>query len=45
MTDYEKWLDRYNKKWCTKEQLRKLVELEVLTEQEYEEITNDIYSE
>lgn len=45
MTDFEKWKDRYNKHWCTKAQLAKLVELEVLTESEYEEITGEKYGE
>lgn len=43
MTDFEKWNDRYKKHWCTKEQLKKLVQLEVLTEGEYEEITGEEY--
>ena len=43
MTDFEKWNDRYKKHWCTKEQLRRLVQLEVLSEAEYEEITGEKY--
>lgn len=43
MTDFEKWNDRYKKHWCTKEQLQRLVQLGVLTEEEYEEITGDDY--
>ena len=31
MTDFEKWKDRYDKHWCTKEQLQMLVTLGVLT--------------
>lgn len=43
MIDFEKWNDRYKKHWCTKEQLRRLVQLGVLTEEEYEEITGEPY--
>lgn len=47
MTDFEKWEDRYKKKWCTKAQLRRLVELKVLTVNEevdeYKEITGEDY--
>lgn len=43
MSDFEKWKDRYKKHWCTKDQLRRLVQLEVLTELEYEEITDEEY--
>ena len=43
MTDFEKWNDRYKKHWCTKEQLQRLVQLGVLTEEEYEEITGEEY--
>lgn len=45
MTDFEKWKDRYEKHWCTKDQLRRLVGLEVITEEEYEEITGVKYNE
>lgn len=38
MTNFEKWSDRYKKNWCTKEQLQKLLTLEVLTQAEYNEI-------
>lgn len=41
MSDFEKWNDRYEKHWCTKDQLRRLVDLEVLTDEEYEEITGE----
>lgn len=41
MTDFEKWAGRYKKHWCTKEQLQTLVSLEVLTAQEYEDITGE----
>lgn len=43
MTDFEKWNDRYKKHWCTKDQLRRLVQLGVLTEEEYKEITGEEY--
>ena len=43
MTDFEKWNDRYKKHWCTKEQLQRLVQLGVLTEEEYQEITGEDY--
>ena len=43
MTDFEKWDGRYKKHWCTKEQLQRLVDLGVLTEAEYEEITGETY--
>lgn len=35
MTPFEKWKDRYERNWCTKEQLQKLVLLQVLTQDEY----------
>lgn len=44
MSEFEKWKDRYNKHWCTKDQLSRLVELEVLTEEQYEEITENTES-
>ena len=43
MTDFEKWDDRYKKKWCTVEQLQELVQLQVLTEVEYETIIDGNY--
>ena len=43
MTDFEKWNGRYKKHWCTKEQLQMLVQLGVLTAQEYELITGEEY--
>ena len=43
MTDFEKWNERYKKHWCTKEQLQRLVQLGVLTEEEYKEITGEDY--
>lgn len=42
MTDFEKWKERYEKRWCTKEQLSKLVTLGVLTQKQYDEIVNPI---
>lgn len=45
MTEFEKWKDRYDKHWCTKDQLRTLVTLNVLTAEEYELITGEPYSE
>ena len=43
MTDFEKWNRRYKKHWCTKNQLQRLVQLGVLTEEEYQEITGEDY--
>lgn len=43
MTTFEKWNSRYKKHWCTKEQLGRLVELDILTEGEYKEITGEDY--
>ena len=45
MTDFEKWNNRYKKHWCTKEQLKRLVKLGVLSGVEYEDITNEKYAE
>ena len=39
-----KYQNRYNKNGCTKEQLKRLVELGALTIQEYEEITNELFA-
>lgn len=44
MTNFDKWNDRYKKHWCTKSQLRRLVALGVLNEEEYEEITDEKYA-
>lgn len=41
MTDCEKWKDRYERKWATKEQLQRLVSLGVLTSEGYEQIVNE----
>lgn len=38
---FEKYLERYNRAGCTKEQLKKLVSLHALTAEEYEEITGE----
>lgn len=43
MTNFEKWDSRYKKHWCTREQLERLVELGVLSETEYKEITGEEY--
>lgn len=47
MTNFEKWNDRYKKSWCTKEQLKRLVKLKVLTVNkeidEYKSITGEDY--
>lgn len=40
---FEKWRTRYNQGYCTKAQLRRLVGLEILTEDEYIEITGEEY--
>ena len=37
-----KYEQRYAKNYCTKEQLKKLVELNALTAEEYSEITGEI---
>ncbi len=39
----EKWQERYDKGWATKSQLQRVVKLEVLTEEDYEEITGENY--
>jgi len=40
---FEKYYKRYQRGGCTKEQLRRLVELGALTPDEYKEITGDDY--
>lgn len=40
---FEKYKKRYDRNGCTKEQLQQLVTLEILTAEEYEEITGDSY--
>ena len=45
MTNFEKWNDRYKKHWCTKEQLKRLVQLGVLSAEEYKSITGEEYVE
>lgn len=42
-SEFEKWNDRYKKHWCTKAQLKMLVNLEVLTIEDYENITGESY--
>lgn len=41
MSNYEKWKDRYDRNWCTKEQLARLVALKVLTQEQYEIIIEE----
>lgn len=43
MTAYQKYMKRYKRGGCTKEQLQELVGLGVLTAEEYEEITGETY--
>lgn len=43
MTNFEKWKSRYDKNWATKEQLQTLVQLQVLTADEYFQITGEMY--
>ena len=45
MTDFEKWDDRYKKHWCTKGQLKRLVQLNVLSPDEYKLIAGEDYAE
>ena len=40
-----KYQNRYEKNGCTKDQLKRLVELGALTAKEYQEITGEKYSE
>ncbi len=40
---FEKYSERYGRGGCTKEQLRRLVVLGILTGKEYEEITGEPY--
>ena len=42
---YEKLKERYEKNYCTKEQLARYVELGAITADEYEEITGEPYEE
>lgn len=41
MTEFDKWKERYDKKWCTREQLERLVSLNVLTQEEFDTIVNN----
>ena len=43
MTAYQKYMRRYKRGGCTKEQLQELVDLGVLTAEEYEKITGETY--
>ena len=42
---YAKYKERYERIGCTKEQLKRLVELSALKDWEYEEITKEEYSQ
>lgn len=44
MDMFEKWKDRYERRWCTKDQLIRLVRLGVFTAEQYEEITGETYA-
>ena len=37
-TSFDYWKERYDKNWATESQIRRLTELGVLTEDEYEQI-------
>lgn len=41
----KKYHNRYEKNGCTKEQLKRLVELKALTAEEYKEITGEDFAE
>lgn len=43
MTTFKKYQRRYQRGGCTKEQLQELVDLGVLTAEEYKEITGEVY--
>ena len=43
MTAFKKYQRRYQRGGCTKEQLQELIELGVLTAEEYKEITGEDY--
>ena len=40
---FEKYKERYDRGGCTKDQLRRIVALNVLTPEEYKEITGEDY--
>lgn len=40
---FEELKRRYEKNWCRKDQLQRFVQLGVITEQEYEDITGEPY--
>lgn len=44
MNMFEKWKQRYERHWCTKDQLKQLVEMNVFTEKQYQEITDEKYT-
>ena len=41
MSDFERWQERHNKDWATKDHLKRLVALDILTPQEYEQIAGE----
>lgn len=43
MNMFEKWKDRYERYWCTKDQLKRLVQLKIFTAAQYKEITGEDY--
>ena len=45
MSNFEKWQDRYNRNWVTKDQLKRLVVLNIITEMEFETITGEVYTD
>ena len=40
MNNFEKWKDRYERGWASAEQLQRIVDLQVLTQAEYNLIVN-----
>ena len=42
MSQFDKWKERYEKNWATKEQLQRLVTLRILTSKEYQMIVGDV---
>jgi len=43
MSDFDRLKKYYENKWATKEQLQKYVQFAVITADQYEQITGDIY--
>ncbi|WP_018925010.1 XkdX family protein [Salsuginibacillus kocurii] len=43
-TNFEKWKDRYERNRARKDQIERCVQLEVLTEEEYEKIIGEEYN-